>query len=184
MEKKLIPKAIATKRVILNQEESNTHYAGVKKIALFPLFLGLMMIGFAFVGKTIINFSFVLNVFFFFLVFVLVLLYNQWNRLAFKIITTTLPRKEINPIIDEVTQELNWKVNINKKTLVKAYTYPSFFSGSWGEMITIVFDDDQIMINSICNPDAQSSMSAMGRNRKNEQRFLKKIKEKESLKLK
>ena len=60
---------------------------------------------------------------------------------------------------------IDWKVNVNKKNIVKAYTYPSFFSGSWGEMITIIFDDDQVMINSICNPDAQSSMSSMGRNR-------------------
>lgn len=182
MEKKLLPKAISTQRVILDEDESNTHYAGVKKIALFPLFFGLAVLWDLFGGKGVVNLPFILHLFFGFSTFVLILLYFQWNRLAFKTKTTTLSRKDINPIIDEIAKELEWKVNVNKKNIVKAYTYPSFFSGSWGEMITILFDGDKVMINSICNPDAQSSMSSMGRNRKHEKRFLKKIMQKEILK--
>ena len=176
MEKKLIPKAIETQRVILDAEETNVHYHGVKMIALFPLFFGLIILWFKISDHPIVNLSLVINIFFFFLVFTMLLLWNQWNRLAFKTTTTTLSRKEINLVIQNVARELNWRVTVNKKNLVKAYTYPSFFSGSWGEMITILFDENKVMINSICNPKAQTSMSAMGRNRKNEQRFLKAIK--------
>ena len=172
MEKKLIPQALKTRRVILDSEESKVHYYGVQMIALFPLFFGLFLAWFTITGKPIVNRPFVIKIFFFFLIFTLLLLWNQWNRLAFKTTTTTLSRKEINLVIQNVARELGWRVTINKRNLVKAYTNPSFFSGSWGEMITILFDEDKVMINSICNPKKQSSMSAMGRNRKNEQRFL------------
>ena len=176
MEKKLISRAIKIKRVILDADETKTHYEGVKMIALFPLFFGLIILWFLITDQPIINLSFVINLFFFFLVFTLLLLWNQWNRLAFKTTTTTLPRKEINLIIENLARDLGWHVTVNNKRLVKAYTYPSFFTGSWGEMITIIFDEDTVMINSICNPNERTSMSSMGRNRKNEQRFLNEIK--------
>jgi len=175
MENKLIPKAIETKRVILDSDESKAHYIGVKKIAIMPLLFGLLLLWSIITGGTIIHISLVM-IFFFLLAFTLFLFFNQWNRLAFKTITTPLSRSEINLIIEEVAKELKWKVNVNNKNIAKAFTYPSFFSGSWGEMITIIFDGETVMINSICNPRARPSLSAMGRNRKNEQRFLKKIK--------
>lgn len=178
MEKKLIPEAIEKQRVILSSEESKVHYLGVKIMAWFPLTFGFLILWGLIKGNSFSDLSMIINGFFLFLVFTMLLLWNQWNRLAFKTTSTNLTRKEINLIIQNVARELDWRVTVNNKNLVRAYTYPSFFSGSWGEMITILFHKDQVMINSICNPKKQTSMSAAGRNRKNEQRFLKAIRKK------
>ncbi len=59
--------------------------------------------------------------------------------------------------------------------IIIAKTHPSIFSGSWGEQITILFDDDRILINSICDPDKKSSVVSMGRNKKNVSKLLEEI---------
>lgn len=99
----------------------------------------------------------------------------QKRRLKFKSIDTKLTRDELDPIIEKVTKELEWTPFVNNKKIIIAKTHPSFFSGSWGEQITILFDKNRILVNSICDPDKRSSVVSMGRNKKNMNRLIKEI---------
>ncbi|MDG4949649.1 hypothetical protein NLM59_01820 [Weeksellaceae bacterium KMM 9724] len=100
----------------------------------------------------------------------------QRNRLKFKSIVTKLTREEIDPIIEKVANELEWTPYVVDKKIIIAKTHPSFFSGSWGEQITILFDKDKILVNSICDPDKRSSVVSMGRNKQNMNRIIEEIK--------
>lgn len=99
----------------------------------------------------------------------------QRNRLKFKIIHTNLTREEIDPIIEKVANELQWIIVIDNKKAIIAKTQPSFFSGSWGEQITILFDGKKTLVNSICDPDKKSSVVSMGRNKQNMNKLVEEI---------
>jgi len=91
----------------------------------------------------------------------------QRERLRFRLITTSLKWDELMKLIKQIEKELNWiRVSSNKRIYI-ARTNPGFFSGSWGEQITILFDTDRILINSICDPKQRLSITSMGRNREN-----------------
>ena len=96
----------------------------------------------------------------------------QKSRLKFKSIETKLTRDELGLIIEKVANELEWTPYVNNKKIIIAKTHPSFFSGSWGEQITILFDKNRVLINSICDPDKRSSVVSMGRNKKNMKRLI------------
>jgi len=100
----------------------------------------------------------------------------QKNRLKFKSIDTMLTRKEIDVVIDNVANKLEWKIFMMNKKVLIAYTNPSFFTGSWGEQITILFDKNRILVNSICDPKKRSSVVSMGRNKQNIKLFIEEIK--------
>ena len=100
----------------------------------------------------------------------------QKKRLKFKHIDTKLTREEIEPIIEKVANELEWIPFVKNKKIIIAKTFPSFFSGSWGEQITILFDENRILVNSICDPKQRSSVVSMGRNKKNMKRLIEEIK--------
>ena len=91
----------------------------------------------------------------------------QRDRLRFHIVQTTLTRAELDKIIQNVSKELQWKIFKTDKKIVVAKTFPGFFSGSWGEQITIIFDNQRVLVNSICDPDNHSSVVSMGRNKMN-----------------
>jgi hypothetical protein len=101
--------------------------------------------------------------------------YIQKNRLKFKEVDTSLNRAELNKIIEKVAEELEWQIILKNSKRIVAKTYPSFFSGSWGEQITIIFDNRKVLVNSICDPDKKSSVVSMGRNKQNEDKLIKEI---------
>lgn len=100
----------------------------------------------------------------------------QKNRLKFKQIETKLTREEIDQIIEKIANELEWITFVKNKKIIISKTFPGFFSGSWGEQITILFDKNRILVNSICDPDKRSSVVSMGRNKKNMNRLIEEIK--------
>ena len=99
----------------------------------------------------------------------------QLDRLKFKEVHTMLSRKELADIIEKVGTELKWHPEEISDDIVIAKTHPSFFSGSWGEQITILFGKNKVLVNSICDPDQKSSVVSMGRNKKNINTLVKEI---------
>lgn len=91
----------------------------------------------------------------------------QSDRLKFKEVSTNLSRQQLTDIIEKVGNKLKWYPEEINENLIIAKTHPSFFSGSWGEQITIIFDTNRVLVNSICDPDKKSSVVSMGRNKKN-----------------
>ncbi len=99
----------------------------------------------------------------------------QKRKLQFKTIPNRLTREEMDLVIENVAEELEWKPSLINNKIIIAKTYPGFFSGSWGEQITILFDKKKILINSICDPDNRSSIMSMARNKQNIQRLIEEI---------
>ncbi len=91
----------------------------------------------------------------------------QKRRLKFKSIKTQLTRDQLINIIKETADKLKWTPHYIDEQVIVLKTHPSFWSGSWGEQITIIMDSDRILINSICDPDRRSSVFSNGRNSQN-----------------
>lgn len=91
----------------------------------------------------------------------------QRNKLKFKSIETKLTRTELTEVIERVAKRLEWIPHIVDEKVIVAKTHPGFFSGSWREQITILFDRNSVLVNSICDPDKRPSMVSMGRNKRN-----------------
>jgi hypothetical protein len=97
-----------------------------------------------------------------------ILLYRfQRKKLKFVTVATDLDRAELMKIIELAGLELKWSPHFSDDQVIIAQTFPGFLSGSWGEQITIMFDNQKIHINSICNPDNRGSIFSYGRNQKN-----------------
>jgi len=101
--------------------------------------------------------------------FILSLLFYwlQKSRLKFEIVDTRLTHAELINLINTAGKKLEWSMVTSSEKAFIAKTNPSFFSGSWGEQITILFDKHRVLINSICDLDKRSSVVSFGRNRKN-----------------
>ncbi len=91
----------------------------------------------------------------------------QRKRLRFVTVDTALHRDQLMKIIELTGRELQWLPFYMDDQVIIAKTFPGFWSGSWGEQITIMFDNGKILINSICDPDKRSSVFSNGRNSKN-----------------
>lgn len=99
----------------------------------------------------------------------------QSAKLKFKEIETSLSRQQLNDIIEKVSTELEWDQVKNNKHIIVAKTHPPLLSGSWGEQITILFDKNKVLLNSICDPDKRSSVVSMGRNKQNVNKLIEEI---------
>lgn len=91
----------------------------------------------------------------------------QKRRLALTEIKTPLTREQLRDLILQLAENKKWEARNNRKTFMIMKTHPSFWSGSWGEQITVLFDDRRVWVNSICDPEQQTSVVSMGRNKNN-----------------
>lgn len=175
MNTKIIKKCIEQNELQLSNWDKINHYWSV----IFALTIPILFI----INKTIdlINkterprqdgdiFLFAIPILLSFLLYLL-----QKKRLRFKIVETNLSINEIYKIVDDTAKELGWIINKKSSTHLTANTNPKFTSGSWGEQITIIFTENKILVNSICDLNKKDSLVSMGRNKKNEQTFINNI---------
>ena len=172
MTKEQIKKSIETGELDLKFTDKFTHYGIVGFLLIIPATL-LMYTLFIGIPKQ----PRVELILFVLVPTLLALLFYklQKKRLEFESVNTTLTREEVAEIIKEVGEELNWHPFLNKDKIYIAKTYPGLLSGSWGEQITVLFGRNRVFINSICDPDKNSSVVSFGRNRKNMNALLNKI---------
>jgi len=170
-------KSISTGELQLNGFwEKSTHYGAAFFFMIFPLALLVVFVAGYFeddpptFGWWALAFIFVpvaLGILVFFL---------QKRRLKFKIVETNLSRDELKAIIHEVALELQWMGNFTSARAYVAHTNPGFWSGSWGEQITILLSDNHVYVNSICDLQQRSSPVSFGRNQRNEETIIDHIK--------
>lgn len=98
----------------------------------------------------------------------------QYRRLNFREIQVSYTDEQFQEAIDRTVKDLEWKVEKNNKIFFRAVR-PWKWTGSWGEMVTIIKEKDRVLINSICDPDHMSSIASCGWNRKNVKTFLKNL---------
>ena len=97
----------------------------------------------------------------------------QYRRLNFKRLKKHLTPEEFKYFVVQTGQKMNWNfINLTKDYAV---AISRFNWASWGERITIIRKDNELLINSICDPDNRHSVSSWGRNKKNINAFKKRI---------
>jgi hypothetical protein len=95
--------------------------------------------------------------------------YIQARRLKFKIINISVDEDKFKDAAQKAAKELNWKLIRKTSDIIIAKS--NFSWRSWGELITIIRDDERILINSICDPDKRPSIASYGMNKKNRETY-------------
>ncbi len=156
-----------SKRLKLTTIQTLTHFG----VVLFSLFIALMMGWIMIQGETVDEltkvplFFLLLSIFFFFV---------QYRRLKFREFHLRYTEHQFQEAVKRTTNELEWSIDSKSETFFRAYR-SSNWTGSWGEMITIIKEKDRLFINSICDPNKASSIASYGWNRTNIKTFTKNL---------
>lgn len=169
---------IKEKRVKLSKAETFWHYSIVPFLLIVPLITTWSLIQYYLLdtytgvrepNELVAGYYFVIPAF--------IMLFIQRNRLKFKVLMVRGVSQEMFDEAIEMTSEaLGWQIETFSKNYIRAYR-PWSWSGSWGELITIIRDRDKILVNSICNPNAIfMSIASYGWNKKNVRTFINNLK--------
>jgi hypothetical protein len=89
----------------------------------------------------------------------------QKRRLRFKSIKISVDAETFLKAAEQTAKELEWEIQTKRKDIIVAKT--GFSWRSWGELITIIREEERILINSICDPDNRPSITSLGMNKLN-----------------
>ena len=98
---------------------------------------------------------------------------NQYRALGLKKMETSFSKEKNYILAKEAITALKWRLQVDNKGFLEAYN-PIWDLRTWGnEMISIVIDDQQMLVTSICNVDQSKGQAALsfGKNRQNIRRF-------------
>lgn len=95
----------------------------------------------------------------------------QKRRLRFREVSVDYSDQEFQEAIERIANQHQWQIELNNKQIFRSYR-PWNWTGSWGEMITIIKDKDRLLLNSICDPEKKSSVASFGWNKRNIDTFL------------
>jgi len=98
----------------------------------------------------------------------------QKRRLRFREVKVECSDQEFQEAIERTAKEYEWQIELNDNNIFRAYR-PWNWTGSWGEMVTIIKDKDRLYLNSICDPNKMSSVASFGWNKRNIDTFLKNL---------
>lgn len=128
------------------------------------------------IGHISLNTPFVL----FFLLSIVVSItfyFKQKNSLRFQVYQYSGNRDNIFKILEELATRNDWTIEMKSYNAFIAETNPGFFSGSWGEQVTILFNEKNIYLNSICSLNKKASIASYGRNKANVQLIVESLQE-------
>ena len=108
------------------------------------------------------------------IILAIVFYFIQKRRLRFRELEIKCTEQELQEAVAKTAKEHNWQIKNNSENFIRAIR-PWNWSGSFGEMITIIKDQDRIFFNSICNPDIWSSILSYGSNKRNIDNLIKNI---------
>lgn len=101
----------------------------------------------------------------------------QRNRLKFKTYAIKATADQFKEAFEKTATELEWSVEQQDRGFIRAHRSWNWTT-SWGELITIVREKDQVLINSICDPNAIFiSVVSGGWNKRNVKTFIKNLEE-------
>ncbi|WP_430812955.1 MULTISPECIES: hypothetical protein [unclassified Carboxylicivirga] len=96
----------------------------------------------------------------------------QYRRLRLKKFQFEYTEDEFKQAVEITAKKLEWTTVKNNHSFLRAHRAWNW-TGSWGEMITIIKVKDGLLVNSICDPSCRPSIASFGWNRKNINTFLK-----------
>ena len=178
MKQKLINTMVEKKRIKLTVMQTFGHYfvvflllfiCGLTAYSLFEIYVTKTYIGVP-TSNELLQTSLP------FLIAAIVFYFIQRSRLNFNELTIIHSEEEFEEALRRTTTELEWKIEVHQKKYIKAIRN-SNWTGSWGEMITIIKDGDRLLLNSICDPDKISSVASFGWNKKNLKTFSSNLKD-------
>lgn len=173
MENNLIEESIKKGELQLDCRETFNHFSIVLYSFAFSIFIPMMVLFYELYDPTS-NKNY--GVIWFSLLFVivgLILYFIQKKRLKLTSIRANISRNEFDEIIRKICEKYGWQISTNKLSLIVAKT--PFSGSSWGEQVTIIFDENNLLINSICDPDKQTSVVSYGKNSQNVRLLVKRI---------
>jgi hypothetical protein len=166
-----IRKSIKKRQLQLEGMDKFTHFQSVLYMifvaAMFPVMMGYEWFRYGEISSP----GLTLNTLLMFTVVPAGLAYGffiyQNRQLRLTRIITGHSSEEIRSIVVDVAKRNDWEVRNNRRDFMMLKTHPTFWSGSWGEQITLFLDGRDIWVNSICDPEKRASVVSMGRNREN-----------------
>jgi hypothetical protein len=166
---------IEKKRLKLNMRQKIWHYSIVGYLFFIPCLLGYSLIEIN-ITKTYSGVrpqSELIYTSLPFLILGIAYIFIQKNRLRFKEFQIKYSKDDFQEAIRRTIDEYNWQIEFNDDYFFRAY-HKDFWASSTGEMITIIKQENKILINSIAILDIRNSAS-FGWNKKNIRIFLNNI---------
>ncbi len=171
-----INRMITTKKVYLTKHETFWHFSSVPFL-LIPVVLTIWDI---LKGRREIIVFLEFNGVYIFIIGAIFFYYWQRKKLRFKQLKVYIAPDIFTESARKTAEELKWTVDEINENYMRAHRKFSFSdaSWSWGEMITIIRTDNEILINSICDPNGLfASVTSYGANKKNVNTYIKNLKE-------
>lgn len=167
----IFEQSISSKRLQLTNEDKLTHYF----IVIGFIFMSGIGLLFMIRATDKDQFSRSLNMFIISSIIGLLFYYIQYRRLRFTVYETYLNREQIDEVIKYVAAHRKWVQVKKAETYYIATSIEAAFARSWGEKISILFINNTIYFNSICDPDKISAVN-WRRNYNHKKLFFKAIK--------
>jgi hypothetical protein len=159
----------------LKGEQLFTHYAFLVILLAVPVFNMISVIQIL-IGRYegVRNLTDHLVVSLPFVVLGVIFCFRQNQRLYFKEYKIAHTDRELQEAIRMTADQLNWTIGTNNKGYLRAFRDGEGFDW-WGQMITIVYDNNTILINSISDPNIKPTFTSLGWDRKNVKAFIKNL---------
>lgn len=173
MENDLIEKSIETGELQLPSWQKATHFEIVLWSFGIAVFMLLMILFYQIYDPASIKNYGVLWLSPIFAGVAVIFYFIQKKRLKLIPIKANISREEFGKIIEKISDKYGWQISVNTS---KENVAKTPFSGkSWGEQVAIIFDGNNLLVNSICDPDKRSSVVSLGRNAQNIRLIIKRI---------
>ncbi len=173
MENDLIKKSIETGELQLEFWDKVTHFEIVLWSFGFAVFMPLMILFYQIYDPASNKNYGVLWFFPMFIIVGVIFYFIQKKRLKLTSIKTNISREEFNEIVEKISKKYGWQISTNTSKEIIAKT--PFSGKSWGEQVTIIFDEHNLLVNSICDPTKKTSVVSFGRNAQNVRLIAKRI---------
>lgn len=173
MENDLIEKSIESGELQLESRDKINHFSIVFYSFTFAVFMPIMVLFYQIYDPASNKNYGVLWFSPIFAIVGVIFYFIQKKRLKLTSIKTNIKREEFDNIIEQISNKYGWQICINTSKKIVAKT--PFSGKSWGEQVTIIFDGNNLLVNSICDPDKKSSVVSAGRNDQNVRLLIKRI---------
>jgi len=161
-----------TKRLKLSTWQTVAHYLFVMFLCsplLFTIyFIGSAYFGFDEGGRPV---SELLLLPVPFIILALIVFFNQRRRLKFTIIHILYTHDDVREALRRTAHSLQWRIETERPDYIRAFRTDQWV-GNHGEMVTIIKDENTLLLNSISDLSRKPTFSSFGWDKKNINTFL------------
>lgn len=93
----------------------------------------------------------------------------QYNGLKLHQFALEVHKTEALAKLEDFAQERKWFVFKPTDNVIEMVTPMNFLN--WGQRITVIFDENKVLVNSICDPSKKMALTSWGQNYSNVQKI-------------